>query len=109
MLPGWVKEPEFDQLRRWLLEQGFEIKRALGPRPWQIYPSIKFSGTVAQIERAFRVTVMRGPGSFHRCYTVFDSLRMPARFAPKGESNIEGFSFYEDAVPGLKTRCGAYQ
>jgi hypothetical protein len=84
--------------------------KALGPRPWQTYPSIKFSGTVAQIERAFHVTVMRGPGSVHRCCTVFDSLRMPARFAPKGESYVEAFSFDEDAIPGLKTHCGgAYQ
>src|SRR5216683_786225 len=42
MLGGWVKEPEFDQLRRWLLEQGFSIKRAQGPRPWGTYPTIWF-------------------------------------------------------------------
>jgi hypothetical protein len=102
LLPGWVKEPEFDELRRWMLEQGFDIKRALEPRPWQTYPSIKFSGTVAQIEQAFHVMVMRGPGSFHRCYTVFDSLRMPACFAPKGESYIEGFSFSEEAALALR-------
>jgi hypothetical protein len=108
MLGGWVKKPEFDKLRRWLLEQGFAIKRAQGPRPWGTYPTIWFSGTVAQIEQAFHVTVMRGPGSVHRCYSVFDSLRMPAGFAPKGASYIEGYSFDEDAIPGLKTRCGGY-
>jgi hypothetical protein len=100
---------EFNELRRWLLAQGFEIKRALGPRAWGTYPLIRFSGTVAQIEEAFHVKVMRGPGSVHRCYTVFDSLRMPARFTPKGENYIEGFTFYEDAIPGLKTRCAGHQ
>ena len=87
-------------------EQGFAIKRAIGPRPWGNYPLIRFTGTVAQIEQAFHVTVMRGPGSFHRCYTVFGSLRMPARFTPKGDKYIEGLSFNEDDIPGLKTHCG---
>jgi hypothetical protein len=105
MLDPWLKQPEFDALRRWLLAQGFVIKRAFGPRPWGTDPIIKFNATVAQIERAFHVTVMRGPGRVHRCYTVFHNLRMPARFAGKGATYIEGFSFYEGAVPGLRTQC----
>jgi hypothetical protein len=104
-LGGWFKEPQFEALRQWLLGQGFVIKEALGPRPWRTYPSIKFSGTVAQFEQAFHVTVMQGAHASLRCYAVITNLRMPARFAPKGDTYMEGFSFGEDSAPGLRTRC----
>src|SRR5258708_31267143 len=35
LLPGWVKEKEFDDLRDWLTEQGFMIVRANGAEPWR--------------------------------------------------------------------------
>ena len=66
---------------------------------------IKFSGTVAQLEQAFHVTVMQGAHGSLRCYAVFTNLRMPARFAPKGDTYMEGFTFGEDLAPGLRTRC----
>jgi hypothetical protein len=105
LLPGWLTESEFDALRHWLSEQGFTVKQAFGPAAWRTYPLIKFAGTVAQFEQAFHVTVMRGPGPVHRCYTVFDNLRMPSRFARKGETYFQFYSFGEDAIPGLKNGC----
>ncbi len=105
LLGGWFKEPQFEALRQWLLGQGFLIKQVLAPEPWRTYPSIKFSGTVDQIERAFHVTVMQGTHASLRCYAVFANLRMPARLAPKGATYMEGFSFGEDSAPGLRTRC----
>ncbi|MGO9265754.1 MAG: hypothetical protein ACLQBA_12870 [Candidatus Binataceae bacterium] len=105
LLGGWFKEPQFEALRQWLLGQGFLIKQALAPQPWRTYPSIKFSGTVAQIGRAFHVTVMQGTHASLRCYAVFANLRMPARLAPEGATYIEGFNFGEDSAPGLRTRC----
>jgi hypothetical protein len=105
LLGGWFKKPQFDALQQWLIDQGFMIKQALGLEPWRTYPSIKFSGTVAQFEQAFHVTVMQGTHGSLRCYAVFTNLRMPARFAPKGDTYMEGFSFGEDAAPGLRTRC----
>jgi len=105
LLGGWFKEPQFEALRQWLLGQGFLIKQALAPQPWQTYPSIKFSGTVAQIGRAFHVTVMQGTHASLRCYAVFANLRMPARLAPEGATYMEGFNFGEDSAPGLRTRC----
>lgn len=104
-LGGWFKEPQFEALRQWLVGEGFTIKQALEPRPWRTYPSIKFSGTVTQIEQAFHVTVMQDTHSSLRCYAVFANLRMPARFAPKGDTYMEGFSFGEDSAPGLRTSC----
>jgi hypothetical protein len=106
MLPGWVKQSEFDALRGWLLEQGFHIKQAQGPSAWQTYPLIKFSGTVAQVDRAFQASVMRRRGAVGGCYTVFANLLMPARFAPKGETYIQGYAFGRDSIPGLETQCG---
>jgi len=38
LLPGWVKTGEFEDLRQWLVEQGFVIVRANGPEPWRTYP-----------------------------------------------------------------------
>jgi hypothetical protein len=105
LLPGWLKEPEFEELQRWLIAQGFAITRALGPESWRTYPEIKFSGTVRQIEEAFHVSVMEKVSYLRPCYTVFTNLLMPARFAPKGEDYIERFAFDPDGSPGFGTSC----
>jgi hypothetical protein len=105
LLPGWVKAPEFDALREWLVAQGFTIVRALAPEPERTYPEMRFRGTVQQFNEAFRVTVMENPRRFPRCYAVFTKLMMPARFAPRGESYIEAYSFGSDIGAGLSTTC----
>jgi hypothetical protein len=96
---------EFEALRQWLIAQGFVIKQVQEPQPWRTYPEIKFSGTAAQINEAFPVTVMQRVFSYRQCYTIFTNLLMPAQFAPKGEDYIEGFSFGPDATPDLKSSC----
>jgi hypothetical protein len=96
LLPGWVKENEFDDLRDWLNEQGFLIVRASGPAPWRTYPSIKFRGNVGKFNRAFHVTVMERSTGFPWCYSVFTDPLMPARFAPKNGKYIEGYSIGPD-------------
>jgi len=108
LLPGWVKKPEFGNLTQWLIGEGFMVKQALGPEPWRTYPSIKFSGTVGQFEEVFHITVMETAEGIHgpwSCYTTFTNLLMPARFAPKGEEYIDGFSFGPDGSPGLSSHC----
>jgi len=105
LLPGWVRAPEFEALRQWLVAQGFIIVRALGPEPEGTYPEMRFRGTVQQFNEAFRVKVMENPRGFPRCYAVFTKLMMPARFAPRGESYIEAYSFGSDMGSGLSTTC----
>jgi hypothetical protein len=104
-LAGFVKEPEFEALRQWLMSQGFEMIRVVGPKPWRTYPSIKFNGTVGQMEKAFHVTIVERLLGVHVCYTAFSNLLMPARFAQKGENYIEGYWFGADHFPGLETIC----
>jgi hypothetical protein len=65
LLPGWVNKPEFEDLKRWLIAQGFTIKQALEPEPWRTYPELKFSGTVGQFENAFHITVMQTTRGTH--------------------------------------------
>jgi hypothetical protein len=95
-LPGWIKEKEFDDLRDWLIEQGFVIVRANGPAPCTTYPSIKFRTNVGKFNQAFHVTVMERSAGFPWCYSVFTDLLMPARFAPKNSRYIEGYSIGPD-------------
>jgi hypothetical protein len=105
LLPGWVKKAEFEALCQWLVAQGFLIVRANGPVPWQTYPEVKFNGTVAQFNQAFHVTVMEKLPGFPRCRTVFTELMMPARFATKGETYIQGYSFGSEPGGGLGGYC----
>jgi len=105
LLPGWVKAPEFEALVQWLVAQGFVIQRAIGPEPWRTYPNVKFHGTVRQFNQAFHIAVMSKLFHPRDCYAVFTDWMMPARFAPKGESYIEGYSFSGDGNPGVSTLC----
>lgn len=95
LLPGWVKTNEFEDLRNWLIEQGFVIVQASEPAPWRTYPSIKFRTNVGKFNQAFHVTVMEKSG-FPWCYSVFTDPLMPARFAPKNSKYIEGYSIGPD-------------
>jgi hypothetical protein len=92
LLPGWVKEREFDDLCKWLTEQGFVIVRANGPEPWRTYPEIKFRTNVGKFNQAFHVTVMERSAGFPWCYSVFTDPVMPSRFAGKNTKFIEGYS-----------------
>jgi hypothetical protein len=105
LLPGWVKKPEFEALCQWLTAQGFVIVSANGPAPQRTYPDVKFHGTVAQFNQAFRVTVMEKLSIGGWCYSVFTNLLMPARFAPKGEDYIDGYSFGDEEGVGLRNSC----
>jgi hypothetical protein len=96
LLPGWVKEKEFDDLREWLTEQGFAIVRALGPESERTYPEIKFRTNVGRFNRAFHVTVMERSAGNPWCYSVFTDPLMPSRFAPKNTKFIEGYSLGKD-------------
>ena len=105
LLPGWVEKAEFESLCQWLVAQGFVIVRANGPAPWQTYPKVKFNGTVAQFNQAFHVTVMERRQGAPRCRTVFSELMMPARFATKGESYVQGYQFGGEQGGGLRSYC----
>jgi len=96
LLPGWVNEKEFDDLREWLTQQGFVIVRANGPEPWITYPSIKFHTNVGKFNQAFHVIVMERSAGFPWCYSVFTDPLMPSRFAPKNAKFIEGYSLGKD-------------
>jgi len=63
-LPGWIKANEFNDLRKWLTEQGFVIVQANGPDPGRTYPSIKFRGNVGKFNQAFHATVMERSAGF---------------------------------------------
>lgn len=102
LLPGWGKKREFEALRQRLVAQGLVIKQVQEPQPSRTYPAIKFSGTVAQFNEDFHVTVMQRVGG--GCYTVFTDL-LPAQFAPKGEDYVDRFSFGPDGTPGLSNWC----
>jgi hypothetical protein len=86
---GWVKGPEFNAVRRWLTDRGFTITRALGTRTMEDLSSLFFTGTVAQINAAFHVKVMRKRG----CFATFTNFLMPASFAQGHENYIEGLHF----------------
>ncbi|MGA7871279.1 MAG: hypothetical protein WCA22_10300 [Candidatus Binatus sp.] len=101
LLPGWVKAGEFEDLRQWLIEQGFVIVRANGPEPWRTYPEIKFRGNVGQFNNAFHVTVMERSAGFPWCYSVFTDPLMPSRFAAKNATFIEGYSLGSDTSSGV--------
>jgi hypothetical protein len=98
-LPGWTKANEFEELREWLIQQGFVIVRANGPEPSRTYPSIKFRGNVGEFNQAFHVTVMERSAGFPWCYSVFTDPLMPARFVFRPSKNpkyIEGYSIGSD-------------
>ncbi len=86
---GWVKAGDFSAAERWLTDQGFTITRTIEPEPWRTYPSLSFTATVAQVNAAFRVKVMRKRG----CFATFTNFLMPASFAQGHEKYIEGFNF----------------
>jgi hypothetical protein len=95
----WTKANEFDELREWLIQQGFVIVRANGPEPSRTYPSIKFRGNVGEFNQAFHVTVMERSAGFPWCYSVFTDPLMPARFVFRPSKNpkyIEGYSIGPD-------------
>ena len=105
LLPGWIKANEFNDLRKWLTEQGFVIVQAdVGPAPWRTHPSIKFRGDVGKFNQAFHVTVMEKSAGFPWCYSVFTDPLMPARFAPKNTRYIEGYSIGPDDS-GVRSSC----
>jgi hypothetical protein len=104
-LPGWVKAPEFEALRQWLAAQDFVIVRAVAPEPGVTLPRLTFHGTVRQLNQAFHVTVMENPRGFPWCHAVFTNLMMPARFAPRGENYIEGYSLGSETGSGLSSTC----
>jgi hypothetical protein len=93
--PGWTTAADFEALRQWLLAEGFVIVIAVPPRQGVIYPSLRFDGNAGTFNRAFHVTVLeRLRGGW--CYAVFTPMMMPARFAPKGENYIDGYSIGRD-------------
>jgi len=102
---GTVKAPEFEALVQWLAAQGFVIERAIGPEPWRTHPALRFSGTVSQLDQAFRIAVMSKLLHPRDCYGVFTEWMMPARFAPKGAKYIQNYEFSSDQHPGLSTTC----
>jgi len=104
LLPGWVKEKEFDDLREWMTEQGFVIVRANGPEPSRTYPDIKFRTNVGKFNQAFHVTVMERSAGFPWCYSVFTDPVMPSRFAAKNAKFIEGYSLSADGS-GVRPSC----
>jgi hypothetical protein len=105
--PGWITAKDFEAVRQWLLAQEFVIVTATAPQPGITYASLRFHGNAGKFNRAFRVTVME---RFHGnwCYAVFTPLMMPARFAPKGANNIEGYGIHFDNSAsrfGLDSTC----
>ena len=103
LLPGWMKERNFQDLCEWLTEQGIVIVRANGPKPWGDYPSIKFRTNVGNFNRAFHVTVMEKP-RWPWWYSVFTDPVMPSRFASKNAKYIEGYTLGPDEF-GVGASC----
>ena len=88
----------FDQVGSWLTSQGFTITARFPD-----FMGLRFSGTVAQVDKAFRVEVMSTSDGKH--YSILADPMMPARFQGivigiLGLDNIGGVS----PAAGLQVR-----
>jgi subtilase family serine protease len=109
----WLKTGEFDRrfgpdpaaraaIIRWLKSQGFEISKS------QYGRSIKFTGTVAEADRAFGVAIYAVDGGKH--YGNMSDPAVPAQFAPSisfidGLDNLRGSNATMHIAPGSPRRC----
>jgi subtilase family serine protease len=104
----WLPTGEFDRrfapdsaaraaIAQWLKEQGFEVAEAPNGR------AIKFTGTVAQAQRAFSVAIYSADGGKH--YGNLSDPAVPAQFAPSiafidGLDNLRGSHTAMHVTPG---------
>jgi subtilase family serine protease len=104
----WLKTGEFDRrfgpepavraaIARWLASQGFEVSKLPEGR------AIKFTGTVAQAERAFSVAIYSVDGGKH--YGNMSDPAVPAQFASSisfidGLDNLRGSNSTMHIAPG---------
>lgn len=80
----------FDQVGAWLTSQGFTITAR-----YPDFVGLRFTGTVAQVDNAFRVEIMST--SDGRRYSILTDPMIPARFQPiivgiLGLDNLGGVS-----------------